>query len=250
MKSVPDDADEIQEFILEEVLHGIELQPETSEALVAYMQNQHEHIYGPYQTYFVLGSYEMPFKYRLEIVLDELNSRHDAYAYLLAPQPDPDLPDELPGLKVKFYLHALYATYIPLILEHNSGGALAEFGRIDRRFLLDRTYVFPRARTEQHDGLDALDSVDDYYARAIELAYNYDGSTLDEKLSELAAHANEHDLQLDESDLDAFLDRELNGRNPSYSGVLIDGFVHFDQLNQCFSWTTEDELRAVLDNVP
>ncbi len=27
-------------------------------------------------------------------------------------------------------------------------------------------------------------------------------------------------------------------------------FAHFDHLNQCFSWTTEDELRAVLDNVP
>lgn len=61
------------------------------------------------------------------------------------------------------------------------------------------------------------------YARAIELAYNYHGGTLDEKLVEVAEHAKENDIQLDESDLDAFLDRELNGRNPSYSGVLADG---------------------------
>jgi hypothetical protein len=233
-----------------DILHGTELRPETSEALVAYMQSQHEHIYGPYQTYFVLGSYDPPFKYRLEIALDELNSRHDAYAYLLAPQPDPDLPDDLPGLKVKFYLHALYATAIPLVLEHNSGGALAEFGRVDRPFLLDRTYVFPRARAEHYDDLAALDSVDDYYARAVELAYHYDGSTLDEKLTELVAHVQAGDVELDESGLEAFLQRELNGRTPSYSGVLTDGFAHFEQLNRCFSWTTEDELRAALDNVP
>lgn len=144
MTSIPENATEIETFILDSVLHEIELHPEESAALLSYMNERHEYLYGPYRTYFVLGSYERPFKFRVEMVLDELNHRHDAYAYLLATQPDPDVSDDLPGLKVKFYVHALYADSIPLILEHNTGGALVEFGRVDQPFLLERVYVFPR----------------------------------------------------------------------------------------------------------
>lgn len=250
MDSVPENADEIESFLLTDVLHGIELDPEDSTTLLSYMGDQHEHLYGPYCTYFVLGSYDPPFRYRLDEALDELNHRHDAYAFLMATQADPDVADYVPVLKVKFYLHALLADYITFVLEHNRGGALTEFGRVDHRFLIDRTYVFPRAREQRYDDYDTFDDLDDYRARAVELVYQHRGAAFNSALEALVDHANDNGFPLTTEDLRQYLDRELDGRNPSYSGVLTDGFAHYDDLDQCFSWTSVDELRDELDNVP
>lgn len=184
------------------------------------MNERHEYLYGPYRTYFVLGSYERPFKFRVEMVLDELNHRHDAYAYLLATQPDPDVSDDLPGLKVKFYVHALYADSIPLILEHNTGGALVEFGRVDQPFLLERVYVFPRGHEVRYTDYDAFEAIEEYHARAVELAYHYDGDELDTHLEALAEHATANDRSLTKADLVEYLNAELDGRNPSM--LLVD----------------------------
>lgn len=250
METVPENVHDVEEFILTDVLHGIELDPQESVALLTYMQERHEHLFGPFTTYFVLGSYERPFKFRLEIALSELNSRLHAYAYLLAPQPGPDLPERLPALKIKFYLHAIYADWIALILEHNTGGALAEFGRADRPFLLDRTYVFPRGYDPHHDGTG--DSLDEVHARSIELAYEADGEdALLDALETLVEEAASNGMTLTTEDLTAYLEQELGGRLvPSYSGVITDGIKHYEQIGQCSSWTTEHELRASMTDVP
>jgi len=250
METVPEDVHDIEEFILTDVLHGVELDPQESLALLTYMRERHEHLFGPFTTYFVLGSYERPFKFRLEIALSELNSRLHAYAYLLAPQPDPDLPERLPALKIKFYLHAIYADWIGLVLEHNTGGALAEFGRVDRPFLLDRTYVFPRGYDPRHDG--SVDSLNTVHARSVELAYEAAGKDeLLDALETLTEEAATNGISLTTDDLTEYLERELGGRLvPSYSGVITDGLTHYERLGQCFSWTTEDELRTNITNVP
>ena len=250
MEKVPENVHDIEEFILTDVLHGIELDPQESLALLTYMQERHQHLFGPFTTYFVLGSYERPFKFRLEIALSELNSRLHAYAYLLAPQPDPDLPERLPAVKIKFYLHAIYADWIALVLEHNTGGALAEFGRADRPFLLDRTYVFPRGYDPHHDV--APGSLDEVHARSIELAYKADGTDeLLDALEELTEEAATNGVSLTTDDLTEYLEGELGGRLvPSYSGVITDGIKHYERLGQCFSWTTEDDLRTNITNVP
>lgn len=250
METVPENVHEAEEFILTEILHGIELDPHESLSLLTYMQERHEHLFGPFTTYFVLGSYERPFKFRLELALSELNSRLHAYAYLLAPQPDPDLPERLPSLKIKFYLHALYADAIPLILEHNTGGALAEFGRADRPFLLERTYVFPRGYKSHYSG--SVDSVDAVHRRSIELAYKADSEEeLRDGLEQLVEEAEDNGIAIATDDLTAYIKQELDGcLVPSYSGVLTDGIKHYEQLDQCFSWTTEEDLRNSLTNVP
>lgn len=250
MEKVPENVHEVEDFILTDVLHGIELDPQESLGLLTYMQERHAHLFGPFTTYFVLGSYERPFKFRLEIALSELNSRLHAYAYLLAPQPDPDLPERLPALKIKFYLHAIYADWIALILEHNTGGALTEFGRADRPFLLDRTYVYPRGYAPQHK--DPVDSADEVHARSIELAYKADSEeTLRNALETLVKKAANNDVSLTTEDLTKYLKEELGGRLvPSYSGVITDGIKHYEQMGQCFSWTTEDELRTGISKIP
>lgn len=250
MEKVPENVQGIEEFILTDVLHGIELDPQESLALLSYMQNRHDHLFGPFTTYFVLGSYERPFKFRLEIALDELNRRLHAYAYLLAPQPDPDLPERLPALKIKFYIHALYADYIPLVLEHNTGGALAEFGRADRPFLLDRTYVFPRGHNPPHDR--PVDSRDAVHARSIELAYEAAGEdALRDALERLTEEAAVNGITLTVDELTAYLEGEFGAHlPPSYSGVLKNGFKHYEQKGQCFPWMTEENLRAGISNMP
>jgi len=248
MAKIPENTDELTDFILDDVLYGLELDPVDSERLLSYMRDRHEHLFGPHSTYFVLGSYESPFKYRLDEALDVLNHRHDAYAYLLATQPDLHVSDSVPDLKVKFFLHALYADAIPLILEHDTGGAVAEFGRVERPTLLDRTYLFPRALDEQYADESLLTSQDAVLARAIELAYHADD--LDERLTALAERARDNGIDISTQDLDSYLDSELDGRTPSYSGVITDSLVHLDSLNQCFSWTTTEELEEQLSHVP
>lgn len=248
MAKIPESTDELTDFILNDVLYGVELDPADSERLLSYMRERHEHLFGPHSTYFVLGSYESPFKYRLDEALDALNHRHDAYAYLLATQPDLDVSDDVPELKAKFFLHALYADSIPLILEHDTGGAIAEFGRVERPTLLERTYLFPRAREERYGDESSLTTRDAVLARAIELAYHADD--IDEKLAALAERARDRGLSVSTRDLESYIETELGGRTPSYSGVITDSLVHLESLNQCFSWTTTEELEDRLSNVP
>lgn len=248
MNRIPAETDELTDFILDDVLYGLELDPRDSERLLSYMRERHEHLFGPHSTYFVLGSYESPFKYRLDAALDVLNHRHDAYAYLLATQPDLDVSDAVPALKVKFFLHALYADSIPLILEHDTGGAVAEFGRVERPALLDRTFLFPRARDEHYGDDSLLTTRDTVRARAVELAYH--ANDLSAALETLAERARENGLELSAEDLDSYLESELGGRTPSYSGVITDSLRHLESLDRCFSWTTTEELEAQLSNVP
>jgi hypothetical protein len=248
MKKIPENTEELTDFILNDILYGLELDSGDSERLLSYMRERHVHLFGPHSTYFVLGSYESPFKYRLDEALDVLNHRHDAYAYLLATQPNLDVSDDIPALKVKFFLHALYADFIPLILEHDTGGAVAEFGRIERPTLLDRTYLFPRALEEHYDDESLFTSQDAVRARAIELAYHADN--LDEELEAVAECARDHGLDISTQGLESYLESELGGRMPSYSGVITDSLVHLESLDQCFSWTTTEELEEQLAHVP
>ncbi|MFP8952480.1 hypothetical protein ACLI4Z_05825 [Natrialbaceae archaeon A-arb3/5] len=248
MEKIPENTDELTDFILDDVLYGLELDPVDSERLLSYMRDRHEHLFGPHSTYFVLGSYEPPFKYRLDTALDVLNHRHNAYAYLLATQPELDVSDDIPDLKVKFFLHALYADSIPLILEHDTGGAVAEFGRIERPALLDRTYLFARAHEEHYDDDSLLTTDGAIRARAVELAYHADD--LGEELDALAERARDHGLDVSTRALESYLEAELGGRTPSYSGVITDSLVHLDSLDKCVSWTTTEELKERLTNVP
>lgn len=151
---------------------------------------------------------------------------------------------------MKFYLHALHADWIPLVLEHNTGGALVEFGRLDRPFLFDRTYVFPRGYEPRHAG--AVDSAVDVFARSVELAYRADDE--DELLgsvADLVARSPVSDGATTVDDVLDHVETELGSRLvPTYSGVIADGLEQFEVVGRCVSWTTADDLRAGIDVVP
>ena len=249
MNGIPKNAAELIEFLKEEILHGIELDPDDSRTLLRYLRDRHARFFGPFTTYFVLGSYEKPFKYRLDDVADELNSRVDAYAYLQATQKDMDLEADLPELKLKFYIHALYADYITTVLEHNTGGTLVEFGRMDQKFLFDRTFVFPRCLEPQYE---SWYSETDVRARAIEIAFEAsDKSELDKQLNKLATAAQEESIEVTTAELQEIVADTFRGHlPPSYTSLIPDGAQHYRQVDRCITWTTEDELIAALEEVP
>lgn len=257
---IPPNPYEAMDVLYNDVLQDIELRPEESKKLLEYLNERHEYLYGPHKRYFILGSYERPFKFRLEEVADELNHRHNAYAYLMGPLQDPDLPDDFPTLKLKFYLHAMYADYIALVLEHNTGGALAEFGRVEDKMFFNRTHVYPRAYKNQYEEvIESLDAEaiddpqvaevhEDVKARAIEIAYETD-EDVDQKLAALVDELNTEIYTVDA--LKEFLEEELGDHiPPTYTGVLTDGFIHFERAGRCHSWVKVEELRQATKDLP
>lgn len=249
MEEAPNDPAAAFEFLSAEILHGTEFTPETSRQIVGSLNRCHEHFFGPFTTYFVLGSYERPFKFRLDTVVDELNRRVAAYAFLQATQPDLELPDGIPALKLKFYVHALYADAVVTVLEHDTGGALVEFGRLDRTPFFDRTFVFPRGLEARHESWKHVDGV---RACAIELAYRCDDvGELGSRLEQLASHAQREGIEVTPDGLMAHLEDTFGAHlPPSYSELIPDVVSQYEAAGRYASWTTENELRDAVSRIP
>lgn len=262
MDGTPENTTETFRFLLDTVFDGIELTPLEASRLRTYLSERHEHLHGPYTTVFVLGSYEPPFKWRLEIACDELNNRHDMYAYLLASQRDPDVndatllssrdSDDFPELKAKYYIHAIYADSIALVIEHNEGGSLTELGRNSLGPLRDRTYLFPR--NWNCSVPEKIEDIDDARRCGIRSVYEtQDRQELQTSLEALTeAAADDGDLSIPVEDLCADLEAEFGDKLTAvrYSSVLEDEFVHFDRAGRCFPWLTQTNLREQIQNVP
>lgn len=259
MDGVPENAAEIVRYLLEEVLVDIELDPGERQDLLRYMGDRHDDLYGPFTTYFVLGSYETPFKWRLETVATELNRRLDAYAYLLASQPDPEVGSDallsvddpaFPNLKLKYSLHALYADHVVLVLEHNEGGALTELGRENVSTFFERTRLLPRGWDT--DAPETVADAADVRRVAYQAAYDStDMETLRERMREIVDRAADAGLSTTEADLVSDLEGEFGQHlPPRYSGVLTDEFDHYDRAGRSYPWLTEPELRERVAQIP
>lgn len=259
MDGTPDNAGEVFRYLLEEVLVDIELHPGERQDLLRYMADRHEDLYGPFTTYFVLGSYDTPFKWRLEIAATELNRRLAAYAYLLASQPDPDIESDdllsvdspaFPELKLKYYLHALYADYVVLVLEHNEGGALTELGRENVETFFERTHLLPRGW--ETDVPETIQGTEDVRQMAYQAAYDSgEVDDLREAVGDIVDRAADADLRVTEDDLTSDLEGEFGETlPPRYSGVLTDEFKHYARAGRCYPWLTEDDLRERVGQIP
>jgi hypothetical protein len=259
MEGVPANATEVFNYLMDDLLAGMELHPSERQDMMAYMNERHSSLYGPFTTYFVLGSYDSPFKWRLETAAEQLNNRIEAYAYLLAPQPDPNIgTDDLvsdddpdfPELKLKYYIHALYADHIILIVEHNYGGDLTELGRANMRTFFDRTRLLPRGWQTTLPG--DIEDADDVRMLAFQAVYDCpDTSALKDRLEEVADDAAAADLPVTDADLESEIKREFGDfRTIRYSGVVSDEFVHYNRADQCDPWVIESQLRAKVEDLP
>lgn len=244
---VPDNATEIERFLESDVLDGVELEAVEARALQDYVNERHQTLLGPQSNYFVLGSHDPPFKYRLERVLDRLNRRQNAYAFLLINREDPDVSTELPVEKIKFYLHALYSDGIVLVVEHNEGGTLVEWGRVDRPPLTKRTCLLFRGLEQRFDG--PIGSTEAAYGRAIES--NYAHLQIDDELEDIAERVASLDRGISEGDLEMRLQNQFGDRRTiSYSGVIVSGASQFRRLDQIDGWTLEYELYEAVEEIP
>ena len=124
--------------------------------------------------------------------------------------------------------------------------------QIDDPPYFDKSYVFPRDYAWVTD--ENLDSKQHVIQAALEIAFA-DGLSEDEvqlKVDSLVDRARESGFDIDEQEVwDVIDDRTNEGEEPAtYSWVHLNKFRKFELHERCFPWTTEDELRTAVDELP
>jgi len=160
--------------------------------------------------------------------------------------------DRLPVFGIRFNLLAAHADTIVAVYEQDAGGEVTELGKISTTPYFDKSYVLPRDdawMTEQNLNTEA-----DVTAAAATIYFNddLDEATTEEELDSLIAAANRNGISLTTPDvIDRLEDREDSEQAPvSYSWVHLNEFRLFELHDRCFAWSSPDDLRDVVDDVP
>jgi hypothetical protein len=233
---------------VDEALQGLELEPDETAEILGFANEEVPHLLTPEPSYFILGSYRSPYLQRLRIVQNELNKRHGTYPFLMGDLREID-NDRLPTFRIRFYLLAVYADFIIAVFEQDAGGEVTELGKISATPFFDDSYVLPRDyawMTERR-----IDSPEDVFAAATAIHFNedLDPDGIDEELGRLVTSAQKAGLDVTREDVDIHLD-ERDGDSVSYSWVHLNEFRLFELHDRCLPWSTPDDLRSVLDELP
>ena len=168
---------------------GEELTPERVEAVQTAM---HEDLgrFVDATSYFVLGSYDVDERPRLEAVRDALASEAEPSSG--DDTVDAFLMDEIMDLSElftsKFKLLVSYADHIVGVYEHSRGGHAWEAGYVDQASYRDRTRAFYRTYEtdeKQHAASDGMFAHDLLSLDRVDRAHTW--ATTDELLAEVAA---------------------------------------------------------------
>jgi len=151
-----------------------------------------------------------------------------------------------------FSLLATYSDYIVGVFETESGGEAPELGEIDDPPYFDKSYLFPRDYVWVTD--ENLDSTQHVIQAALAIAFADDLSRdeLQSKIESLVDRAQESGLDIDEQDVWNVIDDRVDGDEEpaTYSWVHLNKFRKFELHGRCFPWTTADELRTLVDELP
>ena len=125
-------------------------------------------------------------------------------------------------------------------------------GEIDDSPYFEKSHVFPRDYSWVTD--ENLESKHHVIQAALEIAFA-DDLTEDEvasKLNSLLKRAQETGIAIAEDEVwEVINDRSDTGEErATYSWVHLNKFHKFELHNRCFPWTTEEELRAVVTELP
>ncbi|UPW01881.1 hypothetical protein M0R88_07240 [Halorussus gelatinilyticus] len=246
--SVPPNADEI-ETAVDEALHGLELEPHETAAILGFANEELSHLQTPETSYYVLGSYRNPYVRRLRKVENELNKRLGAYAFVMGDLREIGL-DRLPEFRIRFHLLASYADYVVGVYEQDAGGEVTELGKTSETPYFDKSYVLPRDYCWMTG--DNFDGKADVVAAAMTV-YDNDDLTDDEKgdeIESLAVEARETGIDVSKDDLFDAIEERDDGDTVSYSWVHINEFRLFELHDRCQPWVEESELRDSVDIVP
>jgi hypothetical protein len=246
----PQNAAEIMESV-NDALQGLELEPHETAEILGFANRELPHLHTPEDSYFVLGSYRDPYLRRLRIVQNELDKRLGTYPFLMADLPELDI-DRLPVFRIRFTLLAAHADTIVAVYEQDAGGEVTELGKISSTPYFDKSYVLPRDYvwlTERK-----FDTEADIIAAAATIYFNddLDDDIIKEELDSLIAAANENDINLTTPEVvDRLDDRDDSEHAPvSYSWVHLNEFRLFELHDRCFAWSSAENLRNVVDEVP
>ena len=246
--SIPPNADEI-EAAVDEALHGLELEPYETAAVLGFANEELPHLQTPETSYFVLGSYREPYVRRLRSVENELNKRLRSYAFVVGDLPELGL-DRLPEFRIRFHLLAAYVDYVVGVYEQDAGGEVTELGKISETPYFDKSYVLPRDYRWMTSG--NFDGKAEIVAAAMGIYYNDDltDERKESELDSLTAEARESGLDVSTEEItDAAREREDEDA-VSYSWVHLNEFRLFELHGRCQPWVEESELRDAVNVVP
>lgn len=230
---------------------GIELEPAEKRHIWLFAQRELPYLRSQRTSYFILGSYRDPYLRRLRIVQHELNRRVGAYPFVLGDLEEISA-DRLPTFDIMFALLATHTDYVVGIYEKESGGEAPELGEIDDTPYFEKAHVLPRDYTWFTESNIA--SRPHILDAALRIHFRDDLGE-HEKQDELDAHltrAQEASVSVTEQEIeDAITEREDDGTEPTtYSWVYTNKFRLFELHDRCYPWTTESDLRAVVENLP
>lgn len=237
--------------VVHDAVGGLELEPAEKREIWRFAQRELPYLWSQRTSYFVLGSYRDPYIRRLRAVQNELTKQLGAYPFIMGDLLE--LPaDRLNAFDVMFALLATYSDYIVGVFEKESGGEAPELGEIDDTPFFKKSYVYPRDYTWFTDS--NLDSEHHVVQAAIEIAFTEDLTREEKeaKISSLADRAQEHGIEVSDQDLWDVVDERKaeNGEKATYSWVHINKFRKFELHDRCFPWTTVQELRTTVSELP
>jgi len=131
------------EDILERSLGDEELEPDEAAELQGFLNREVPHLYGPQDSYVVLGSYDGDYIKNTSAAQNELSKRPGTYAFLVADLPNIDIRNSLPAFRIKFHLICEHVDYIVGVYEDNVGGEIGELGKISELYLT-KTHILAR----------------------------------------------------------------------------------------------------------
>lgn len=237
------------EATVDQALHGLELEPDETAAVLGFANEELPHLQTPETSYFVLGSYRDPYIRRLRTVENELNKRLSAYAFVMGDLREIGL-NRLPEFRIRFHLLATYADYVIGVYEQDAGGEITELGKISETPYFDRSYVLPRDYCWMTG--ENFDGKPDVVAAAMTIQHSDDltDDEKDEELKSLTVEAQENGIDVSEEELvDAVHEREVDDIT-SYSWVHLNEFRLFELHDRCQPWIEKSELRNAVDIVP
>lgn len=210
-----------------------------------------------YTSCMVFGSYRGTYHKSLRIAQYELAKPATVTAVVLGDTPELGLTltdsrtDPL-EFTLKFHLLTEFADQNVGIYEKESGGEAVELGLLNTEPCFSKTIVLPRdyygIGGEPIDSEAAVKEI----ARHIAFADDLDGDRKKAELRGLLQTARDNEVELTEHELTEFLDDKLANRSresPAYSWVHLAMFRHFEEVDQCQTWHTEDDLRTVVETL-
>jgi len=237
--------------VVHEAVGDVELEPAEKRDIWRFIRRELPYLWSQRTSYFILGSYRDPYIRRLRAVQNELTKQLGAYPFIMGDLLE--LPTErLNTFDIMFSLLATYSDYIVGVFEKESGGEAPELGEIDDPPYFDKSYVFPRDYAWVTD--ENLDSVQHVIQAALEIASTDDLSKneVQSKIDSLVGRAQDSGIDISEEEVcDSITDRAEEGIEPAtYSWVHLNKFRKFELHDRCFPWTTADELRIAVEELP